>query len=95
MPQSARLMQHFDHVLLDRDEVWPAVRPDVVLQLGGRITSKRVSEFMSWAAQPSVSRYTVLSSQSLLQDVCHMRGIPICVRAPLLHCLRDSFANSG
>ncbi len=59
-PKSAGLMQHFDHVLLDRDEVWPAVRPDVVLQLGGRITSKRVSEFLSWAAQPSVSRYFTL-----------------------------------
>ena len=68
MPKSAGLMQHIDHVLLDRDEVWPAVRPDVVLQLGGRITSKRVSEFMSWAAQPSASRYLILSSQDLNQE---------------------------
>ena len=61
-------MQHFDHVLLDRDEVWPAVRPDVVLQLGGRITSKRTSEFLSWAAQPSVSRYVIISTQDLHRD---------------------------
>lgn len=36
-----RLLQHFEHVLLDRNKVWPAVRPDAVLQLlASRITSK-------------------------------------------------------
>lgn len=54
---SASLLQHFDHVLLDKEEVWPAVRPDVILQLGGRISSKRTSEFLAWAAQPSGNRY--------------------------------------
>ena len=54
---SVRLLQHFDHVLLDRDEVWSAVRPDAVLQLGGRVTSKRACQFLEWAAQPTNSRY--------------------------------------
>ena len=95
MPQSPGLMQHFDHVLLDRDEVWPAVRPDVVLQLGSRITSKRMSEFMSWAAQPSASRYVLLSSQDVIHDVCCMRENLTCIRAALLGCSWDSFAKSG
>ncbi len=36
------------------------MRPDVILQLGGRITSKRTSQFLEWAAQPSESRCSAL-----------------------------------
>lgn len=46
------LVHHFDHLLLDREELWPAVRPDVVLQLGCRLVSKRAAQFLEWAAQP-------------------------------------------
>ena len=56
----ARVLQHFDHILRDKAEVWPAVRPDVILQLGGRITSKSTSQFLDWAAQPSESRWSAL-----------------------------------
>ena len=39
-----------DHILLDRAAAWPAVQPDVVLQLGGRLTSKRLQQFLEWSA---------------------------------------------
>eukprot|EP00887_Chlorella_sp_A99_P005642 scaffold1.g5642.t1 len=42
------VVHHMDHLLLDRQH-WPALRPDVVLQLGGRLTSKRLSQFLEWA----------------------------------------------
>ncbi len=32
-----------------------ALRPDAVLQLGGRLTSKRVQAFLEWAAVPDAS----------------------------------------
>jgi hypothetical protein len=46
------LLHHFEHLLLDHGEAWRALRPDTVLQLGGRITSKRTGQFLEWAAQP-------------------------------------------
>ena len=46
------LIHHFDHLLLDREEMWPGLRPDVVLQLGCRLVSKRAAQFLEWAAQP-------------------------------------------
>ncbi|CAG9463771.1 unnamed protein product [Pedinophyceae sp. YPF-701] len=43
-------VHHLDHVLLGGKEgVWETVRPDVVLQLGGFLTSKRVGQFLEWA----------------------------------------------
>ncbi|GMH33012.1 hypothetical protein BSKO_00846 [Bryopsis sp. KO-2023] len=39
-----------DHVLLDKEEAWRALRPDVVLQLGGHLTSKRVAQFLEWSS---------------------------------------------
>ncbi len=50
------LVQHMDHLLLDRVTVWPALQPDVVLQLGGRLTSKRLGQFLEWAALGSDGR---------------------------------------
>ena len=48
-PQALQLLHHFDHLLLDRRH-WAALRPDVVLQLGGHHTSKRANQFLEWAA---------------------------------------------
>jgi isochorismate synthase/2-succinyl-5-enolpyruvyl-6-hydroxy-3-cyclohexene-1-carboxylate synthase/2-succinyl-6-hydroxy-2,4-cyclohexadiene-1-carboxylate synthase/O-succinylbenzoate synthase len=50
--QRVQLLHHFDHVLLGAEDAWPALAPDVVLQLGGRLTSKRAAQFLEWAAQP-------------------------------------------
>ena len=46
-------IRHLDHMLLDRTHVWPAARPDVTLQLGRRLVSKRTSQFLEWAAAPT------------------------------------------
>lgn len=40
------VIYYADHVLLDKDHIWPALRPHVVLQLGGRLTSKRLGAFL-------------------------------------------------
>lgn len=47
--EDLHLLHHFDHLLLDK-AVWPLLKPDVVLQLGGRTTSKRVMQLLEWAA---------------------------------------------
>lgn len=44
------VLKHLDLILLDRESVWPRICPDFVLQLGGRITSKRTNQFLQWAA---------------------------------------------
>ena len=53
-PQGApfNLLSHFDHILLDQKD-WAAFKPDVVLQLGGHLVSKRVADFLQWCAQPT------------------------------------------
>ena len=43
------ILHHFDHLLLDKAS-WPALKPDVVLQLGGHMISKRCMQFLEWAA---------------------------------------------
>jgi isochorismate synthase/2-succinyl-5-enolpyruvyl-6-hydroxy-3-cyclohexene-1-carboxylate synthase/2-succinyl-6-hydroxy-2,4-cyclohexadiene-1-carboxylate synthase/O-succinylbenzoate synthase len=46
------LVHHLDHILLDADSPgsveswWSQLQPDVVLQMGPRVTSKRVNQFM-------------------------------------------------
>lgn len=41
------LLHHMDHLLLgDPASWWSELRPDVILQLGPRVTSKRVNSFM-------------------------------------------------
>lgn len=54
-----------DHLLLDRDTAWPALKPDVVLQLGGRLTSKRLSQFLEWAALGDANRSVLYQAQGL------------------------------
>jgi isochorismate synthase/2-succinyl-5-enolpyruvyl-6-hydroxy-3-cyclohexene-1-carboxylate synthase/2-succinyl-6-hydroxy-2,4-cyclohexadiene-1-carboxylate synthase/O-succinylbenzoate synthase len=45
------LVPHFDQALAAGPAAWRALRPDVVLQLGGRVTSKRTAQFVEWAAR--------------------------------------------
>lgn len=42
------VIHHFDHLLLLDRQQWGALRPDVVLQLGGHLTSKRLNQFLEW-----------------------------------------------
>ena len=43
------LLHQFDQVLLDKAS-WAAVKPDVVLQLGSHMVSKRTLQFLEWSA---------------------------------------------
>ncbi len=43
------ILHHFDQVLLEK-AAWPALKPDVVLQLGNHLVSKRVLQFLEWSA---------------------------------------------
>ena len=44
-------LKHFDHVLLgDREGLWPALRPDHVLVVGGSSVGKRLGQFLEWCA---------------------------------------------
>ncbi len=49
------VVSNMDGILLDRDRVWDALRPKSVLQLEGRITSKRLAQFLEWSALPSAA----------------------------------------
>ena len=46
---SPALLPHFDLALMER-AAWPQLQPDVILQFGGRLTSKRVQAFLEWSA---------------------------------------------
>lgn len=43
------VLHHFDQMLLDK-AAWPVLKPDVVLQLGNHLVSKRVLQFLEWSA---------------------------------------------
>ena len=45
---AAAVIHHFDQLLLLDRAQWEALRPDVVLQLGGHLTSKRLNQFLGW-----------------------------------------------
>lgn len=47
--QGLALCCHFDHIVLCRDR-WNIIQPDVILQFGGHLTSKRSMQFMEWCA---------------------------------------------
>ena len=45
---SFKLINHFDQMLLSRAH-WKFMKPCSILHLGGRLTSKRLSEFLAWS----------------------------------------------
>eukprot|EP00879_Flechtneria_rotunda_P018694 GHRR01019617.1.p1 GENE.GHRR01019617.1~~GHRR01019617.1.p1 ORF type:complete len:764 (+),score=300.89 GHRR01019617.1:1443-3734(+) len=75
---SQLLMHHFDHVLLgDQQSWWSKLQPDVVLQLGPRVTSKRVNQFMVWCALGSngsrpATPWLFVSSGPERHDAAHL-----------------------
>ena len=40
-----------DSILLAKEELWPEIKPSIILQLGGRLTSKRTQQFLEWSAK--------------------------------------------
>lgn len=47
--ERVNLIDCMDHLLLQQD-VWEQLRPDVILHLGSRLTSKRLISFLEWTA---------------------------------------------
>ena len=44
-------LDSFDHILLgSREMLWPLLRPEHVILVGGSAVSKRLSQFLEWAA---------------------------------------------
>lgn len=66
-PSGAAVIHHFDHLLLLDRQQWEQLRPDVVLQLGGHLTSKRVTQFLEWCCTSSAGTGDG-SRQSALDD---------------------------
>lgn len=44
------VIDHMDHLLLGDKGWWGNLKPEVVLQIGPHLTSKRLSQFLEWAA---------------------------------------------
>ena len=64
------VIHHMDNLLLLDRQQWGALRPDVVLQLGGHLTSKRLGQFLEWCClegegHPGSSSSSSSSSSSL------------------------------
>ncbi|KAK9841086.1 hypothetical protein WJX84_008308 [Apatococcus fuscideae] len=67
----AAVLRSLDHVLLDKDEVWQHVQPDTVLQLGGHITSKRITSFLEWCCLSRLDRMRSIFSLIICQSSIH------------------------
>ncbi|KAG6548096.1 hypothetical protein Mapa_010376 [Marchantia paleacea] len=66
--RKVNIIHHFDQVLLS-SSVSQSLRPDVVLQIGSRLTSKRLSQFLE-AASPEA--YIVVEEHSSRHDPSHI-----------------------
>ncbi|MCO5559536.1 hypothetical protein L7F22_013137 [Adiantum nelumboides] len=62
------ILDFFDHVLLDT-ELYDSIKPDVVLQIGSRLTSKRLAMFLE-ACQPSP--YILVEEHPFRHDPSHL-----------------------
>lgn len=88
------VIHHMDNLLLLDRQQWRALRPDVVLQVGGHLTSKRVGQFLEWCClegegQPGSSQEA--SSSSSLGAAATQRPLQwvLVDRSPKRH---DQFA---
>jgi isochorismate synthase/2-succinyl-5-enolpyruvyl-6-hydroxy-3-cyclohexene-1-carboxylate synthase/2-succinyl-6-hydroxy-2,4-cyclohexadiene-1-carboxylate synthase/O-succinylbenzoate synthase len=66
------VMSHFDHVLLgDQESCWPVLVPQVILQFGGYITSKRIVQFMEWSCLHENAKWIFWDQSPQRHDQCH------------------------
>ena len=86
--QASTLVPHFDLALMER-ESWPALAPDVILQFGGRLTSKRLQSFLEQCALDSGAAWAFVARHPWRQDPGHavrlrLQAAPASVAASLL-----------
>jgi isochorismate synthase/2-succinyl-5-enolpyruvyl-6-hydroxy-3-cyclohexene-1-carboxylate synthase/2-succinyl-6-hydroxy-2,4-cyclohexadiene-1-carboxylate synthase/O-succinylbenzoate synthase len=82
------VLPHFDLALMERD-AWPALAPDVVLQFGARLTSKRLQAFAEWAALERGAAWAFVARHPWRHDPGHalslrLQAPPASVAAALL-----------
>ncbi|CAM6124850.1 unnamed protein product [Calypogeia fissa] len=66
--RKVNVIHNFDQILLSKD-VARSSKPDVVLQIGGRLTSKRLSSFLEAA---NLQAYILVEEHSSRQDPAHI-----------------------
>lgn len=90
----APVLHHMDHVLLGGTSWWAGLRPSLVVQVGPRLTSKRLSQFivsaLGWPRccmvplGVAVCRVhyccRLLSSTCGVDDACILTGLPLTQR---------------
>ena len=86
--QPSTLVPHFDLALMERD-AWPALAPDVVIQFGGRLTSKRLQSFLEHCALDKGAAWAFVARHPWRQDPGHavrlrLQAAPTSVAASLM-----------
>lgn len=70
-----KLINHFDQMLLSREH-WEQMKPCSILHLGGRLTSKRLSEFLAWAVleeqTKAPTKYMLVRQERTRYDPFHI-----------------------
>jgi isochorismate synthase/2-succinyl-5-enolpyruvyl-6-hydroxy-3-cyclohexene-1-carboxylate synthase/2-succinyl-6-hydroxy-2,4-cyclohexadiene-1-carboxylate synthase/O-succinylbenzoate synthase len=60
--ESIMLINHMDHILLD-NRLWEGIKPDTILHLGTRLTSKRLLSFLDWSTKGQDPARWILASR--------------------------------
>ena len=69
-PQGAQSLLHLDTVLLAKQELWEKLKPEIIIQFGGRLTSKRTQQFLEWSANHRQADLNPKNNLSLLPALC-------------------------
>ena len=64
--QGSQSLLHMDTVLLAKQELWEKLKPEIIIQFGGRLTSKRTQQFLEWSANHRQATLNPKHSLSLL-----------------------------
>ena len=86
------LINYMDHVLLggsegSSDALWNSIKPDVILHLGSRITSKRLLAFLEWATQQDQPASWILANRKTTRyDPANVLDVRVDCSVVELHC---------
>ena len=92
--KNENMVNYMDHVLLS-EKHWKTIKPDIVLHLGSRLTSKRILNFLEWSAlqsdEGSVNTKWILADRKNTRyDPSHLLHLRIeCPLPTLLESLMD------
>jgi isochorismate synthase/2-succinyl-5-enolpyruvyl-6-hydroxy-3-cyclohexene-1-carboxylate synthase/2-succinyl-6-hydroxy-2,4-cyclohexadiene-1-carboxylate synthase/O-succinylbenzoate synthase len=92
--KNEHMVNYMDHVLLS-EKHWSLIKPDIVLHLGSRLTSKRVLNFLEWSALQNddgglCSKWILADRKKTRYDPSHLLHLRIeCPLPNLLESLMD------